>query len=286
MKILITGGTGFIGRYLHAELKQKGHQVYSLSNRDNNTKQNNFIQADITNRKKMLDIIPQFDMVYHLAGLLGTSELIKKAYQSSRINILGTINVLDGALKNRTKVVYITKPNIWLNTYSITKAAGESFVKMYYAEFGIPTISAKWFNVYGPHQSFHCQKAVPFFIRWALDNQNIEIWGDGNQTMDLIHAKDAVRATVLIAENSTLEGKTIDIGSGKETSVNQLAHMIKTAAGSKSKIVHLPMRPGETPNTKLKANMSHLDKMNFNCTISLEQGITETVMAYKQQLGN
>lgn len=282
MRVLVTGGSGFIGSFMVSELRKDGHEVTILTNDKSTPVSNDIVFADITDREAMLDIIPDFDMVYHLAGLLGTSELIEKAYEASRVNILGTVNILDGARKNNTKVVEITKPNCWLNTYSITKYAGESFTKMYHEQFGLPTVSIKWFNVYGPNQSFHCQKAVPFFTRWALNNETIQIWGNGNQTMDLIHAKDAVRATILIAGHKELEGTTVDVGSGIETNVNDLAEMIVDAAKSESAVVHLPMRAGEDPNTRLCADISVLNKIGFKPEYTLKPGIVETVEWYRQ----
>lgn len=284
MKILVTGGFGFIGSHLVSELKKKNHEIHVLSNNPNKMDLDNYIYADITDRGKMLEIIPRYEIVYHLAGLLGTSELITKAYEASRVNILGTVNILDGALKNMTKVIYITKPNCWLNTYSITKYTGELFAKMYHKEFKLPTVSIRWYNVYGPNQSFHCQKAVPFFIRWALRNEPIQIWGNGEQTMDLIYAKDAVRATTNIGEQKKFEGMTIDVGSGEETSVNTLAKMIIKMTNSKSRIQHLPMRPGENENTKLYANISTLKQLGFKFEYDLETGMKETVEWYEENL--
>jgi UDP-glucose 4-epimerase len=285
MKILITGGTGFIGSHLATLLEAKRHDVTLLSYEGGvfvgSTK---FILADITDREKILDIIPKFDVVYHLAGLLGTNELIKEAYRASRVNIIGTINILDGALKNKTKVIHITKPNVWLNTYSITKEAGEKFTKMYYEQMGLPSV--KWLNVYGPRQSFHCQKAVPFFIRWALKNESIEIWGSGEQTMDLIHAKDAARATIMIGENKNLEGQTVDVGTGVETTVNWLADKIITMTNSRSKVRHLSMRAGETSATRLAADTFILNKFGFKTEYTLEGGLRETVEWYKKHLQN
>lgn len=289
MKILITGGTGFIGSHLTMLLEEKGHDVTLLSLESgvaSNIGKAKFIPADITDREKILQIVPEFDVVYHLAGLLGTSELITEAYRASQVNILGTVNILDGALKRKTKVVHITKPNVWLNTYSITKEAGEKFTKMYHQEFGLPTVSVKWLNVYGPRQSFHCQKAVPFFIRWAVKNEDIEVWGSGNQTMDLIHARDAVRATVMVGENESLEGSTVDVGTGEETTVNELAEMVIRMTGSKSKVRHLPMRAGETIDTHLVADTRVISDLGFVPEISLEKGMQETVDWYTKHLGD
>ena len=283
MKILVTGGTGFIGSHLIHELRKKKHEVYALTI-DKHSNQKNIILADITDRKAILKIIPEFDMVYHLAGLLGTSELINKAYEASRVNILGTLNILDAAVLHKTKILYVTKPNCWLNTYSITKFAGESFAKMYYEQLGVPTVSVRWFNVYGPNQSFHCQKAVPFFIRWALQNKPIDIWGDGEQTVDLIHAVDAVKATIMVGNCKDLEGSTIDIGSGRETTVNDLAKMILKKINSSSRIQHLTMRPGESPNTRLKADIKIISSLGFRPAIKLEDGISDTVDWYKKSL--
>lgn len=281
MKVLITGGTGFIGNYLAKELKNKGHNTSVLTN-DPKARGRDLIKANIIDRTKMLRLIPKFDVIYHLAGLLGTSELIEQAYQASRVNILGTVNILDAARVNSTKVIFVTKPNCWLNTYSITKFAGESFTRMYYHELGLRTVGVRWFNVYGPGQSFHCQKAVPFFIKWALTNQPVRVWGDGEQTMDLIHAKDAVTATIMVAENTRFEGSVVEVGSGLETTVNKLAELVIKKSFSKSKILHLPMRPGEIPNTKLKANTKVLDSIGFKCKVSLDEGINETVKWYKE----
>jgi len=285
MKILVTGGSGFIGSHLVSELQQRGHDVDILSNdMPGQSVKSNYIYADITDREKMLSIIPKYEVIYHLAGLLGTSELIEKAYEASIVNILGTINILDGARVNKSKVIHITKPNCWLNTYSITKYAGESFAKMYYKEFGLPTVSIRWYNVYGPNQSFHCQKAVPFFIRWALKNEPIQIWGDGEQTMDLIYATDAVRATIEIGQQNKYDGETIDVGSGSETSVNDFAEMVIKLTNSKSQIQHLPMRAGEDMNTKLCADISVIKELGFKYMFDLESGMRKTVDWYIKNL--
>lgn len=283
MKVLITGGSGFTGSHLAQRLRMEGRDVFTLSI-EPRVGDNRHILADVTNRETMFDLIPRFDVVYHLAGLLGTHELISSAFEASRVNILGTVNILDGALRKGTKVVYISKPNLSLNTYSITKYAGESFVRMYHDELQLPTVCIKWFNIYGPGQSFHPQKAVPYFIRWAIRREPIEIWGTGEQTMDLMHVADAVSAAVLIADEPKLEGTTVDVGSGKETTVNDLAKLIVGISHSRTELRYLPMRSGEPLNIRLKADATVLTSLGYVPRIDLKAGLRETFEWYRKHL--
>ncbi len=262
MKTLVTGGTGFVGRHFVERLRRDGHEVSTLS-LDSGDGDAPHISADVCDRDAVIDIIQGFDVVYHLAGLLGTHELLSRTYEAARVNILGTINILDGARERGAKVVYIGKPNLSLNTYSITKGCAEAFTTLYNRELDLSCVSVRWFSVYGPEQSFHTRKAAPYFIRWALRNEPIEIWGTGNQTVDLIYVTDAIAATVQIANEKGLEGKSIDVGSGVEISANDLARLVIRLANSSSEVRHLPMRPGEPLDLRVKADTTALAHIGF-----------------------
>lgn len=282
MKILVTGGTGFAGQRIVDRLRHGGHEVHTLSLEAVNDYPQH-ITADVRDRETTIQIVQGFDLVYHLAGLLGTHELLDRSYEAVQVNVLGTINILDGARRDGIKVVYVGKPNLSLNTYSITKGCAEAFVSLYKKELKLPCVSVRWFSVYGPEQSFHTRKAIPYFIRWALRDEPIEIWGTGNQTLDLIYVDDAVAATIQIAGEKRLEGKTIDVGSGSEISVNELARLIIDLTHSRSQMCYLPMRPGEPLDLRVRADTTMLREIGFVPRTDLEVGLRSTIDWYKRR---
>ena len=181
-KILITGGSGFIGGHMVNKMQNNGYDitVFDVTEPTADIKYSQFIKGDITDRKIVFEAVQTHDIVIHFAGLLGTHELVddRKAYQAAQINILGNINILDAALINKTPIYQATKPNYWNNTYTITKIASENFAKMYHKEYGLPITLLRYYNVYGPRQKTDIyQKAVPTFIVKALNNQSIaDFW--------------------------------------------------------------------------------------------------------------
>jgi UDP-glucose 4-epimerase len=157
-------------------------------------------------------------------------------------------------------VFYPTKPNTWLNTYSITKRAGEEFCMMYAREYDLDVRILRWLNAYGPGQkAFPVRKAVPVMILQALENRDVQIWGSGEQPVDLIHVDDLARITVDYTLGKDLDSATRDTGLSHRMSVNDMAKMIVEMTGSKSKIIHLPMRKGEDQNipVELLPNRTH-----------------------------
>lgn len=285
-RVLVTGGSGFIGSHLADELRQNGFDiiVYDLK-KPKYTKIKTII-GNVTNKEKVEKVTKNCDFVIHLAGLLGTHELVDNAIEATNVNILGTLNVLEACKNNKTKLIEISKPNCWVNTYTITKIAAESFTEMYRCEHGIQAVTVKWFNVYGSRQPLMeeagYKKLIPTAIVNALNNKDIEIYGNGKQTMDLIHTIDTTKAMLAIIDNwKACEGHVFEIGSGKEISVNEAVKMIIRLTNSKSKIIHIPMRKGETDETKIKANIKTIqDKTMWSPKVSLEDGLKQTIKWY------
>jgi len=287
----VTGGSGFIGSFLVDELVRRGYNV-TILDRDEPKfglyAAARFIRGDVTLEADIDRAMSNQEFVFHLAGLLGTHELVEKAYEATMVNIGGSIRVLDGCRKFGTKLVCISKPNYWVNPYTITKIAVEGYVEMYRREFGVESVIVKWFNVYGGRQPLFegkgYRKAVPTWIVNALSNQPIEVYGNGYQTMDLIHTDDTIEATLVIAENwSITQGETFEIGSGEEISANLLAQIIKEQTKSTSEIIHVQMRPGEVNNTRIKADLEKMVRLfNWKSKISMEDGISRTIEWYKQ----
>lgn len=274
-KIIITGGHGFIGSHLAPKLRARGHAVSFFDTTEGN---------DVRERNLVFKDIRGCDIVYHLAGTLGTSELNEQAHETTRVNVLGTVNVLDAARKANARVVVASKPNPWLNIYSITKEAAEKLALMYASLFGMDVRVAKLFNVYGPRQKdVRVQKAVPTFILRALKDEPIPVFGTGRQTADFIFVTDAVEALVRLGQVDKAKGTVVEVGTGKETTVDTLARLIIRLTGSRSKIEHVSMRPGEPLNAHIVANPSRMRTLlEFTPTVGLEEGLKETISWYRR----
>lgn len=287
-KVLVTGGNGFIGSHLVDALVLRGYEVTILDLKPSMHNPVNTVIGSVTDRALVDKLVSECGLVFHLARMLGTHELVDVAVKATEINVIGTLNVLNACKKNGTKIVEISKPNCWINTYTITKIAAEQFTEMYRREHGVEATTVKWFNVYGERQPLleeaGYKKLIPTAIVNALRNIDIEIYGDGNQTMDLIHATDTVEATLSIIDNwNKCEGKVFEIGFGKEISVNESVKKIIELTNSTSKIIHIPMRKGEIPNTHLKANISLLkDLCKWTPRINLNDGLKKTIAWYEQ----
>jgi UDP-glucose 4-epimerase len=293
MRALVTGGSGFIGSFLVDELVNEGYAVTIL---DTNSPKYGlhgkarFIYGDITSQNDVERAMQGQDVVFHLAGLLGTHELIEKALEATMVNIGGTIRILDACRKFDVRLVAISKPSCWVNPYTITKVAAEHYIEMYRREFGVQAVVLKWFNVYGGRQplfeSKGYRKAVPTWIMCALKGQPLEIYGTGGQTMDLVYVGDTIGATLAAVNHwSTCEGKTLEVGSGEETTANRLAEIIREFSESVSPLVHIPMRPGETEDTRIKADIKPLrDLAGWNPSVPISNGISETIEWYRRNI--
>ena len=283
-KILVTGGSGFIASFLVEKLLEKEYEVTIFDiDKPKFTPNVTYIKGDITDREAVFEAIKGQDAVFHYAGMIGTHELVMKAYESAKINILGALNIFDAAKMYGVAVYDVTKPNCWRNPYTITKIAAEEFGLMYRDEFKMPVVLLRYFNVFGPRQKTDIfQKAVPTFILHALKNEPIEIYGDGTQGTDHIYVEDVAEATIRIFESGFIPEKAVEIGSGNEITVNEIAEKIIELTNSTSRIVYIPMRMGETEHTRIKADISYLHNIiGFEPRHSFEEGLKKTIEFYK-----
>lgn len=285
---LVIGGSGFIGRPICEALRMRGVRVitYDLSY-ETEGQPYPHRRGSITDPVSLDAAIRGCDYVLHLAGVLGTSELIDQSVHAVEVNIAGTVHVLDACIRNRVKTVfYPTKPNTWLNTYSITKRAGEEFCLMYAREHGLDVRILRWLNAYGPGQkAYPVRKAVPVMILQALTNRDVQIWGTGEQPVDLIHVRDLARITVDYTMKDAPGPLTRDTGFSHRMSVNEMAKLLVEMTGSKSRIIHLPMRKGEYQDIPVEL----LDKpyasdlvASGETAINLREGMTETIRYYRE----
>lgn len=293
MKVAITGGSGFVGSAIYREcLKRKNFEVVLLDKTEPEYQlpyNVSWIECDTTNpelvRKCLKDVKP--DHLYLIAGVLGTTELNRTPLKAVTNNIGGVATFLDVCVEEESfpKLFYVTKPNVWENMYTITKETSEKMVKLYMKEFNLRGCIHRWFNAYGPGQHTHpIRKAVPYFILKALNNQTLEIWGNGKQTVDLIHIDDiAYLAVEAMNLDTTTQDRVIDLGTGIPVTVKELAELIIKLTGSKSEIIYKNMRPGEVDDTLLVADTEDLNRFispNYKFK-DLEVGMLETIEYYR-----
>ncbi len=298
MRILITGGSGFIGSHL-AEHYQGSAEIVILDNlrsghrRNLDGLQHTFIDGCVTDRAAVDQAMAGVDFVFHLAAMISVPESMIQPSECARINVLGLINVLEAATAAGVKKVVLassaaiygdnpTVPKIETmlpepkSPYAITKLDGEYYLELFRHDGKLDTASLRFFNVFGPRQDPKSAyaAAVPIFMQKALAGEAITIFGDGEQTRDFVHVKDIAAALAHVAGRPDLHG-TYNVGYGNSMTVNELAAQIVRLAGSSSKIVHLPERSGDVKHSR--ASIDKLLATGFRHVSSLERGLVETL---------
>lgn len=279
MKALVTGGSGFIGSHLIRELRKRDHDVVNYDIK-------NVKDWDVRDHVRLREVLDRAgpDVVFHLAGVLGTTELMASVINSEKINVLGTLNVLELCRYRKIPLVFASKinPLDWVNPYTIQKRACEEYCRMYEEQWNVKVAVLRYLYAYGPGQlPIPVQKYVPTFIYRALTNQPIPIWGTGKQHVDPVYVKDVAEATVRTWERQCW-GETIEVGHGKGVPVLDVAKLILKLTASESEIRFLPMRPGEPLQCKYPlyadtGKMEHLLDMHPKTMTSLEEGLLMTV---------
>jgi len=268
MKSLVTGGAGFIGSNLVDKLLELGHEVVVIDNEYsdahdhfywNDSAQN--YKYDIRDYEKTRPLYDGVDYVFHFAAEARIQPAILNPIEAVSINVVGTCTVLQCAREAGVKrVMYSstssaygrnepanieTQPDDCLNPYSVSKVTGEKLCKMYTELYGLPTVTFRYFNVYGERQPLKGQYApvIGIFLRQRAAGEPLTIVGDGNQRRDFTYVGDVVNANILAATkdvDSEAFGQVYNIGTGKNYSINQIGRMISPNT------VNIAPRPGET----------------------------------------
>ena len=272
MQILVTGGAGFIGSHLCERLIREGHSVTAIdnfstgqvSNVDSLKVSENFkmVEGSILDISILNPLIAEADYVFHLAAAVGVFNIVKNPLASLLTNIRGTENVLESAHATKTPVFLTSSSEVYGKnisnslkesddrilgspvtlrwSYSEAKAIDESLAYAYFIEKHLETRIVRFFNTVGPRQLGAYGMVVPRFVKSALANEPITIYGDGTQTRCFAHVYDVIDAVIAIAFADNTIGKVINIGNDFEISINGLAQKIITETGSKSEIVYVP----------------------------------------------
>jgi nucleoside-diphosphate-sugar epimerase len=298
MKSVVTGGSGFIGGFIAKALAEESETneviIFDIAKPDFPLYKNvKYMFGDIRDRHLLNIAFNNAEEVYDCAGLLGTSELIDVSSLASETNITGAINILDACLdKDVKRIFHPTKPmfsNDYENTYTITKFCAEKFCQMYKEQFGLSIAILRWLNATGPRQHLYpIRKAVPLMCVLALNDLPLEIYGDGEQTVDIIDVRDIAEISIRACRELGDCKDIIDVGLGNKMSVNELSTMIinlvekKTGKKCNSGIKHIAMRPGEKKNIDIVANLSNLKDLmpDFKFKYDVEECLKECITYY------
>lgn len=298
MRILITGGAGFIGSHLVEHFQGKATEIRVLDNLRSGYRKNldgfdhSFIAGSITNPQAVEDAVSGVDCIFNLAALVSVPESMERPLETVDINVKGLLNVLDAASRHGVKkfihassaAVYGDNPSVPKtecmlpepkSPYAITKLDGEYYLNLHRRPGVLDTCSFRFFNVFGPRQDPNgaYAAAVPIFIGRALAGDEITIFGDGEQTRDFIYVKDIVSALVFGAEKS-LSG-IFNVGYGHQMTINDLARRILALTGSSSEIRHLSDRPGDVKHSR--ASVEKLFSAGWQPAHTMEEALAATI---------
>jgi|TARA_B100001964_G_C14194636_1_gene582752 UDP-glucose 4-epimerase len=289
MKILVTGGSGFIGSHIVEQLaKEKNNEIFifDIIKPDIEHSPNvRYVDGDICYKTSIDKVIKNCEEVYDCAGVLGTHELVFQTERAIDTNIKGAFNVIQSCLDyNVKRVFHPTKPifkSNWENTYTISKITAENFVRMFKEVYKMDVTILRWMNASGPRQHIYpVRKFIPIVICQAILNEDIEIYGTGNQTVDIIDVRDIANIAIKSVRNDLGKENIIyDVGSGNAISCNDVAKFIVEKLNSKSKIRYIPMRIGEAIDTKIvaKSHSELLKKLNIKLEYSMEKTLEDCI---------
>jgi len=272
MKVLVTGGAGFIGSHLVEELLARGHDVHvidalttsartNLAHLEGNPKLRVTIDT-ILNEPLMDQAVGEADLVFHLAAALGVRWILEHPLASLQTNLRGTDVVLGTADRHRRPVLVASTSEVYGKNdsgplredddrilgssqmsrwfYATAKAADEALATAYWLERKLPTIAVRFFNTIGPRQTGRYGMVVPRFIRQALRNEPVTVYGDGNQTRCFTYVGDVVKSIIALTETEQAWGDVYNVGRNAEISISDLAGRVIELTGSSSEIVYVP----------------------------------------------
>jgi len=318
LNILITGGAGFIGSHLSELLLYRGHQVIAIDDLSTGRVENiqhlirqpgfQFVRETILNSQVLDRLASQVQVIIHLAAVVGVKLIVEDPVRTIRINVMGTEAVLTAANRYGCKVLIASSSEVYGKgnqvpfhedddcligptthsrwSYATSKAIDEFLGLAYCQQFGLPVIIARFFNTVGPRQTGKYGMVIPRFVRQALRNEPIEVYGDGQQTRCFADVADVTAAVADLIMHPAAVSQVFNIGSTEEITIEQLARLVVSLAGSRSEIHFVPYDLAYAPGFEdLRRRVPSIEKLRqligYAPRYSLEQTI-QRVIAYER----
>jgi len=316
MKTVVTGGAGFIGSHIVERLLKEGHYVVVVDNFSSGREENlsfvcqnasfkkhyTLIKGDIRDYSICLKACEEADTVFHQAALRSVPRSLDDPYEYNEVNINGTLNMLKASLeKGVKKFIFASSSSIYgettkfpeketeyprlISPYALTKLAGEYYCRIFTENFGLTTVSLRYFNVYGPRQALDDEYAVviPKFITCMLNDQSPPIHGTGEQSRDFTYIDNVVNANLLAAEAEGVAGKVFNVGSGQDYSILELVKVLNKIMGKNIEPIFTPPRKGDVLKT-LADISSATYLLGYKPIINFPEGLRRTVEYFKSRV--
>jgi UDP-glucose 4-epimerase len=311
VKVLVTGGAGFIGANLTEALLKRGHQVRILDNFSTGKRENlvfdesypslEIIDGDICDLNLCQRAMKDIEYVFHQAALPSVQRSIEDPLTSHSVNVGGTLNILLAAKNAGVKrLIYASSSSVYgdtptlpkreemppnpLSPYALQKYVGEQYSRLFYQLYGFETISLRYFNIFGPKQDPNSiySAVIPRFIDLLLQGRPPVIFGDGEQSRDFTYIDNVVQANLLAMSKEQLNGEVVNIACGKRTSLNQLLNILKHILGSKVSPVYQGSRKGDVKHSLADINKGK-QFLNYEPQVEIEIGLKKTVEYFQKR---
>jgi len=307
-KILITGGAGFIGSHIAMAALKGGFEVKIIDNLYTGCLENlsgikdriEFIKGDIMDLGLLKNEFHDADFVSHQAALRSVPASFDSPAEYNRVNINGTLNVLEAARHcGVNRVVFASSSSVYGNSeslperetdrpkpispYAITKLACEMYMKSYNQTYGLETVNLRYFNVFGPMQDPNSRYAtvIPLIIRDAINGKTVTVFGDGSQSRDFTYVKDVSEANVLTCKSKKSSGKTFNIACGKNISINDIIQKTAIILGKQIKTKHIHDRKGDVKHSLADITKSR-EILGYEPKYDFDTGLRETVKWFRE----
>lgn len=306
---LVTGGGGFIGSNLARALVERRESVRVLDNFATGREQNlaglldklTLIRGDIRDAAAVGKAMAGVDYVLHQAALPSVPRSIDHPVETNDVNVNGTLVILQAARAAGVKRVVFaasssaygetpTLPKIEtmspdpLSPYAASKVAGEMYLKVFHACYGLETVALRYFNVFGPHQDPQSQYAavIPRFVTAALEGRQPTIYGDGHQSRDFCHIENAIEANLLACTAPKAAGNVMNIACGVRTTLLDVLDRLSGIVGRKVTAIHEPSRAGDIKHSLADIGRAR-ELLGYTARVSFEEGLARTVEWYKRK---
>ena len=307
MKMLVTGGAGFIGSHLAERLVREGNDVRVLDNLATGHRRNiaplaeelELVEGDIQSYERVNNAVRECELVFHIAALPSVPRSVQDPLTSNATNVIGTLNVLLAARDAGVRrVVFASSSSVYgrnsalptredlaplpISPYAVAKLAGEGYCRSFADVYGLETVCLRYFNVFGPRQDPLSQYSavIPSFIAALLENRPPTIFGDGEQSRDFTYVENVVEANLLAARSANGVGETFNVACGERVTLNRLLDELRAQLDTNTEARYEPGRPGEVRHSLADISRAAAT-LDYRPVVLFSEGIKRTVAAFR-----